>query len=186
MITDNQNEIFDIVNEKDEVIGQAARGEVHKNKNLIHRSVGVIVFDKKGRVFLQQRSATKDTDPLKWTISASGHVLSGDSYEETALRELKEELGLNLYKGTPCYARSPLEKAFIESVCKYICREPNETEMQMLFKGYSDGPFKLHLEEIIQGKFFTQDELERLYREGKLDLSFSAKVSLGKVGLRLS
>ena len=73
-ISDNQNEIFDVVDENDKVIGQARRGEAHRNKKLIHRSVGVLVFNKKGELFLQQRSATKDTDPLKWTISASGHV----------------------------------------------------------------------------------------------------------------
>ncbi len=187
--TDNQNELFDIVDEDDNVVGKATRGEVHKNKNLIHRSVGVIVFDSRGRVFLQQRSATKDTDPLKWTISASGHVntkikdqrskikntcLAGRQadqkskiYEEAAHRELKEELGIDLE---------------IEPVCKYICREPNETEIQMVYKAYSDGPFKLHRDEIEQGKFFTRNELVRLVKLGKLEMSFSGKIAIKKIG----
>ena len=92
--TDNSDELFDVVNDKDEVIGQATRGEVHKNKKLIHRSIGVAVFNSKGELFLQKRSATKDTDPLLWTISCSGHVRSGNDYDETAIRELKEELAL--------------------------------------------------------------------------------------------
>jgi len=74
--TDNQNEIFDIVNEEDRVIGQTTRGEAHGNPKLMHRSIGVVIFNSKGEIFLQQRSATKDTDPLKWTISCSGHVES--------------------------------------------------------------------------------------------------------------
>jgi isopentenyldiphosphate isomerase len=95
--TDNQNKIFDVVNEKDEVIGQAKRGEAHGNSKLIHRSIGVAVFNSKGELFLQQRSETKDTEALKWTISCSGHVNSGGSYEETFFRELKEELGINCF-----------------------------------------------------------------------------------------
>jgi isopentenyldiphosphate isomerase len=213
--TDNQNELFNIVDEKDNVVGQATRGEVHKNKSLIHRSVGVVVFNSRGEIFLQQRSAGKDTDPRKWTISASGHVsaesaevghgffaylqnspalagsntvgvlkkhdLPADSYspsrhpqdpnaqvyEEAAHRELREELGADLD---------------IEPVAKYICRAPNETEMQMLFKTTYNGPFRLHPAEIAQGKFFTQKELVESLKSGKLKLSFMGKVALRKLG----
>ncbi len=94
--TDNQNEVFAVVDENDRVVGEATRREVHKDKNLIHRSVGVAVFDAKGELFMQQRSPTKDTEPLKWTISCSGHVDKGEGYEETAVRELSEELGLDI------------------------------------------------------------------------------------------
>ena len=181
-ITDNQDEVFDVVDENDNVIGRATRGEVHKNKDLIHRSVGVVVFDKRGRVFLQQRSATKDTDPLKWTISASGHVnrkikdqkskiknknQKAKIYEEAAHRELVEELGMDL----------PLK-----IVCKFLCRELKETEIQMLFKAYSDGPFKLHRDEIEQGKFFTRKELIEAVKKGEIELSFSGKMALEKIG----
>ncbi len=193
MITDNQNEIFDVVNEKDNVIRQAKRGEVHKNKDLVHRSIGVAVFNSKGELYLQQRSATKDTDPLCWTISCSGHVgydpstwkesmrppsrclnrllpseVSLSLYEETAHRELEEELGIRNLK--------------LEKIAKYICRAPNETEIQMLFKTISDGPFKLHPQEIAQGKFFTRKELKSLLHKGKIKLSFMGKVALGKLG----
>ena len=72
--SDNQEELFDVVDEKDEIIGLAKRGEVHLNPRLMHRSVGVVVFNKKGEIFLQKRSISKDVDPGKWTISCSGHV----------------------------------------------------------------------------------------------------------------
>ena len=213
--TDNQNELFNIVDEKDNVVGQATRGEVHKNKSLIHRSVGVVVFNSRGEIFLQQRSAGKDTDPSKWTISASGHVsaesaevghgffaylpnspalagsntvgvlkkhdLPADSYspsrhpqdpnaqvyEEAAHRELQEELGVDLD---------------IEPVVKYLCRAPNETEMQMLYKAYHDGSFRLNKKEIIKGNFFTQKELKEAIRSGKIVLSFMGKKALEKLG----
>ena len=54
------DEIFDVVNDRDEVIGQATRGEVHA-KRLWHRSVHAFVFNADGRIFLQKRSMLKDT-----------------------------------------------------------------------------------------------------------------------------
>ena len=50
--TDDQNEIFDVVDENDKVIGQASRREVHSNKNLIHRSIGIAVINSNNKIFL--------------------------------------------------------------------------------------------------------------------------------------
>jgi isopentenyldiphosphate isomerase len=57
-----QEDIFDIVNEKDEIIGQASRPEVHA-KNLFHRASHVWIFNSKGEMLLQKRSTNKDTFP---------------------------------------------------------------------------------------------------------------------------
>ncbi len=95
-ITDNQEEIFDIVDEKDQIIGKVKRKEANNNNKIIHRSVFVCVFNKKGELFMQKRSSTKDTDPLLWDVSCSGHVASGDSYLTAAKRELGEELGIDI------------------------------------------------------------------------------------------
>ena len=92
-------EIFDIVNERDEVVGQAPRKEVHA-RGLWHRAVHVLVFNARGGVFLQKRSIKKDRQPGVWDSSCSGHVDSGEAYDETAMRELREEIGLDLKSGT--------------------------------------------------------------------------------------
>src|SRR5438105_1676614 len=63
-------EIFDVVNERDEVIGQATRQEVHR-KGLKHRATHVLVFNSRGKVFLQKRSVRKDRQPGLWDSSAS-------------------------------------------------------------------------------------------------------------------
>lgn len=86
--------MLDIVNEKDEVIGQDTRENIHKN-GLIHREMGIWVFNDKGEVILQKRSMTKKHHPGCWSDSAAGHVESGDSYLVTAIRELKEETGID-------------------------------------------------------------------------------------------
>ena len=104
-------EIFDIVNERDEVIGQLPRSQVHAEKHL-HRAVHIFVLNTQGELLLQKRSATKDEYPHCYTSSASGHVSSGETYDETAPRELEEELGitgeltrLTKIPGTPDNAR---------------------------------------------------------------------------------
>src|SRR5271165_5870900 len=88
-------EIFDIVNERDEVVGQNTRREVHA-RGLWHRAVHVLVFNARGEVFLQKRSMKKDTAKGKWDSSSSGHLDSGEDYDACAMRELREEIGLSL------------------------------------------------------------------------------------------
>ena len=90
-----REEIFDVVNERDEVIGQQPRSEVH-HRGLMHRAVHVLVFNGAGQVFLQKRSLKKDRQPGLWDSSASGHVDAGEGYDACAVRELREELGLQL------------------------------------------------------------------------------------------
>src|SRR5436189_1813515 len=90
-----KEEIFDVVNERDEVIGQECRSEVHR-LGLRHRAVHVLIFNQRGEVFLQKRSMQKDTFPGAWDSSASGHLDRGEGYDDCALRELQEELGVVL------------------------------------------------------------------------------------------
>lgn len=88
-------EMFDVVTERNEVTGQTPRGEVHA-KGLLHRAVHVFVFNKRGEVYLQKRSHLKDVHPLVWDSSAAGHLDVGESYSACALREVKEELGIEV------------------------------------------------------------------------------------------
>jgi 16S rRNA (adenine1518-N6/adenine1519-N6)-dimethyltransferase len=94
-------EQFPVVDENDTVQGYATRAEVHGN-NLRHRAVHILVFNQSGDLYLQQRSRGKDLHPLKWDSSAAGHVNAGETYDETARRELREELNVDL----------PLEEIF--------------------------------------------------------------------------
>src|SRR5476649_2591020 len=99
-------EIFDIVNERDEVVGQNTRREVHARR-LWHRAVHVLVVNERGEVFLQKRSMKKDIAAGKWDSSASGHLDSGEDYDACAVRELREEIGLELYHRASQSAEAP-------------------------------------------------------------------------------
>lgn len=86
-------EIFDICDSEDNVIGQRPRSVVHAER-LLHRAVHIWVFNTRGELLLHTRSATKDEYPSCYTSSASGHLGSGEDYATAAVRELEEELGL--------------------------------------------------------------------------------------------
>jgi 16S rRNA (adenine1518-N6/adenine1519-N6)-dimethyltransferase len=86
-------EIFDVVDENDQVTGQATRGEVHARR-LLHRAVHVFVFNKRGDLLLQQRSMFKDAHPGVWDSSVSGHLDAGETYQAAAVRELAEEMDI--------------------------------------------------------------------------------------------
>jgi 16S rRNA (adenine1518-N6/adenine1519-N6)-dimethyltransferase len=141
---DDPTEVFDLINERDEVIGTVLRGQAHANPALLHRSVQVLIFGAGGRLLLQRRSARKDLFPGYYCASASGHVAEGDDYAETAEREVREELGIAL----------PLAYAG-----KRLVYSPTETEMTALFLARSDGPFSFHPGETDGGAFFTLAEL---------------------------
>ena len=86
-------EIFDVVDEADQVTGRATRAEVHAT-GLMHRAVHVFVFNKRGDILLQQRSMLKDAHPGVWDSSVSGHLDAGEDYGPAAIRELGEEMGI--------------------------------------------------------------------------------------------
>ena len=144
-------EIFDIVNERDEVIGQAPRKEVHA-RGLWHRAIHVLVFNSRGEVFLQKRSLKKDIAAGKWDSSSSGHLDTGEDYDACAVRELREELGLKL-------AQPPQRLFKIEA-----CRETG-WEFCWIYRGASDGPFTLHPEEIETGDWFTPEAVSKWVAE---------------------
>lgn len=86
-------ELFDVCDSGDNVIGQETRAEVHA-RNLLHRAVHIWIWNSAGELLLQRRTASKDQFPNCYTSSASGHVDAGEEYAAAAVRELWEELQL--------------------------------------------------------------------------------------------
>lgn len=167
--TDNPDEIFDLVDAQDNVIGKVRRGDAHRNPKLLHRSVQTLVFDSAGRVLLQLRSARKDLFPGFYCASASGHVIAGDTYEETARRELEEELGVSA-------PLTFLGKALVPSAV--------ETEITALFIAHSDGPFQFNPVETDGGAFFTWDAVRAA--RATLPMTPALIVALDEVERRLA
>lgn len=136
-------EIFDVVNERDEVIGQAPRKQVHA-QGLWHRAVHVLVFNARGQVFLQKRSMLKDTAKGKWDSSSSGHLDTGEDYDACAMRELREEIGL-IVTQTP------------RRMFKVDAGKETGWEFCWVYRCESEGPFTLHPDEIETGEWFAPE-----------------------------
>ncbi len=117
------DERFPVVDENDRIRGYASRSEVHGN-NLLHRAVHIFIFNPAGEMYLQQRSRSKDRHPLKWDSSAAGHVNAEENYDETAQRELKEELGITV----------PLER-----ISKLTASARTGNEFIWLYRGVASG-----------------------------------------------
>jgi isopentenyldiphosphate isomerase len=92
----SSDELLDLVNENDEVVGSVWKSEAHKDNRLTHREVAVALFTKNGEVLLQQRSMKKETGKGEWKVSVAGHVAFGEDPEKAAEREVFEELGIKI------------------------------------------------------------------------------------------
>lgn len=165
-ILDDPDEIFDLVDLDDHVIGQVRRGEAHRNAALIHRSVQILVFSQDGRLLLQRRSASKDLFPGYYCASASGHVASGEDYAATAERELAEELGLSV-------SLTYLGKALVRS-------EP-ETELTALYATISDGPYQFHPIETAGGELFAVTSVWDGISRGDLPVTPALRVAMDEL-----
>lgn len=144
-------DIFDVVNERDEVIGRKPRSEVHA-RGLLHRAVHVLVFNSRGEIFLQKRSMRKDRQPGVWDSSCSGHVDSGEDYDQTAVRELGEEIGLHL--------AAPPKRLFKIDAC-----EETDAEFVWVYRCEHDGPFRLDPDEIEAGDWFAPERVTKWIEE---------------------
>jgi 16S rRNA (adenine1518-N6/adenine1519-N6)-dimethyltransferase len=139
-----KNERFPVVDKSDRILRYAPRSDVHGN-NLLHRAVHILIFNQANDVYLQQRSRWKDRHPLKWDSSAAGHVTAGESYDETARRELQEELGINV----------PLRK-----ILKLPAPARADHEFIWLYRGEIRGNPRPNRSEIETGAFFPSTVID--------------------------
>ena len=115
----------------------------------MHRAVHVLVFNSAGQLFMQKRSINKDESPGQWDTSAAGHVDSGETYLECAVRELAEELGIE--------ADSSLEWMFHVAPCR-----ANGMEHIDVYRCGYDGELQLQAEEIDDGRWLSPEQVDKL------------------------
>ena len=155
-------EYFDVVDQDDAVVGRATRREVHAS-GLKHRAVHVLVFNGAGALFLQKRSQSKDTAPGAWDSSASGHVDAGEDYDACAVRELREEIGLELSCAPARWLRL---RACAETGAEFV----------WVYRTMGEGPFTLHPGEIERGDWCRPEEIARRLCEHPAEFASSFRV----------
>ncbi|KMP11239.1 NUDIX hydrolase [Candidatus Nitromaritima sp. SCGC AAA799-A02] len=156
---DPGDEIFDVVDADDHVIGRASRREVHARR-WMHRAVHILVFNSRGELFLQKRSPDKDENPGLWDTSAAGHVDSGEDYAQCAPRELEEELGL-----TDCS---------LEEILQIPAQPDSLWEHLRVYRCTTDTTIKINPLEISEGRFWVMKDLRDAMRSapGQFTSSF--------------
>lgn len=142
---DDQRELLIVVDETDNIIEYRTRQVCHQDSSLIHRVVGVMVYNDKGEILLQRRSKDRQIFPGKFIGYVAGHVPKGQSYEVTAKKEIKEELGIQI----------PL--LFVN---KFVIKSDIESIMMAIFKGYHNGPFKIDKKEMDMIEFTSKEKIK--------------------------
>ena len=150
------DELLDLVNEKDEVIGTVYRKEAQKDPSKIYRIVSVTIFNKKGETLIQQRSMNK-SHPGSWENSASGHVLAGEKPELSAKRELMEELGI---------------KTGLIFYDKWFIVKPNKRKFMWMYCGIVEHlDIKFDRDEIANIRWIKPEDLGEFAKNNQWDLN---------------
>ncbi len=152
-------EMFDIVNDDDVVIGQDRRSVVHQT-GLQHRGVHVLLFTPENRLLVQQRSKDRHAAPSTLDCSVSEHVKAGEDYLAAAQRGLKEELGL--------------ENITLEPIVTFKMNYgPNDNEISRLFQASLDDPKRVRFDpvEVESVEYADLDELQQALAQGRRPFS---------------
>ena len=144
------DEIVDVVNREDIIIGESFKYECHKN-GLWHRAASIFVFNKEGKLLIQKRAANVPRPNLLCS-SASGHLQKGDSYGEGAKRELEEELGISCE--IKLVGKFTMEVLYPDGKI--------DKEHYALFSCDYDGEFNIQEGELANINFFSIDELKEM------------------------
>lgn len=138
-------ELLEIVDEHDRVVTQARRGEAYARR-LRHRTTFVLVRNSQGDIFVHRRTASKLICPSQYDMFVGGVVGAGESYDDAALREAEEELGVS---GLP--APTPLLRFLYES--------PEYTWWSAVYEVRCDMTVNPQVEEVAWHAFLAPDDL---------------------------
>jgi isopentenyldiphosphate isomerase len=137
-------ELVDVLDAQGNVIGVTTRADM-RARHLPHRCVYILVFNRRGELFIHQRTPTKDVFPGHWDVAIGGVVAAGESFDLAASREGAEEIGVPLA---------------VEALFPFSFSDARTTAFAHVYRGLHDGPFRLQKEEIVQGCFVSPSEVE--------------------------
>ncbi|MFN7922941.1 MAG: NUDIX hydrolase YfcD [Bryobacteraceae bacterium] len=137
-------EIVLVVDRDNNPVGSATRGEMRR-QGLPHRSTYIAVFNSEGMIWVQRRTLTKDVYPGYLDPVSGGVVLAGETYEQSAERELFEEMGIS---------GVPLEPQF-----DFWFEDGSSRVWGRAFRCTWDGPVRPQPEEVAEAILMTPGEV---------------------------
>ncbi len=139
-----------VVDQDDRVLGHRPKAEVHQGEGVLHRAFSVFLFDGRGRVLMQQRSAEKPLWPLYWSNACCSHPRRGETMDAAAQRRLKEELGV---EGEPEHVFTFQYHARYEDV-------GSERELCGVYLLSSDAPVTVNDSEVADTRWLSATALD--------------------------
>ncbi len=139
-------EWFPLTDETGKITGRGTRKECHGGSFLLHPVVHLHIFNSRGELFLQKRSAKKDIQPGKWDTAVGGHITFGEEADQALMREAKEELGIGDFKPEFCF--------------RYVWESSVERELVYTYRTTYDGKIIPDVSELDGGRFWTIPEIE--------------------------
>ena len=145
-----KDEIVLIVDKDNKVTGSAPRHQMRAS-GLPHRATYILVFNSLGELFVQKRTMTKDIYPGYYDVAAGGVVLAGERYDESAKRELAEELGI--------------KETDLTSHFTFFYQEDKNRVWGRVYSCIYDGELILQAEEVESGYFMSPLEVLALSKK---------------------
>jgi isopentenyldiphosphate isomerase/intracellular septation protein A len=147
-----KEEWLPLIDEKGNITGKAPRTIVHRNKDMLHPVVHLVLSNSKRQIYLQKRAPDKQAFPDKWDASVTGHVSANESVDTALMREADEEIGLKNFSPT--------------AICNYILKTDTESEMVLFFHTKYDGEIHFNHQEISEGKFWNISDIKKNLGKG--------------------
>jgi isopentenyl-diphosphate delta-isomerase len=140
-----------LVDPRDNIIGYENKEKCHQGEGLLHRAFSIFIFNDETQLLIQKRSAEKLLWPLHWSNSACSHPRKGESYDEAAIRRLKEELGF----------QTSLQLLFNFQYQARFRNIGSESEMCSVYVGKANGIVRANPNEIAEWKYMGLEKLNR-------------------------
>ena len=146
-----EDEKLILVDENDNEIGNLSKDKCHDGKGQLHRAFSLFIFNDRGEVLLQQRSAQKRLWPKYWSNACCSHPRRGEDMEDAVNRRLKQELGLT----------SDLEFLFKFIYQAQYDESGSEHELCWVYLGRSSDDVVVNANEIADWRYVSVDGLNR-------------------------
>lgn len=168
-------ELLDVLDEEGNLTGKKEDKDIIHEKGLWHREVCVLIRYRKGEYLIQKRAATKKQAPNKWGMTA-GHVDAGEDFEEAMIREIREELGIEV----ALEELTPLA-TFKEAFENETTTNNNYTKYYFYETNRKIEDYTICLEELSELKYITIEEMEKAVEKKDENCSYAQRDEMKEV-----